>query len=132
LATGEAVALGLVVPVTVQSSADAGFGLDIDRTAIEVAPSLRLHAAPLAVVSPYLDAGAGGAFGFSGEEDIFTEDETQQVAFLGRAALGLSFGRQDDPGNVTFILEPIGTQLYVLEGEDNVEFSSMLGVGARF
>lgn len=137
LATGDAATLGIVIPLTLAAhTGDDEFQLSLRRSIVELAPSLRARVAPLAVVTPYVDAGFGGALFLRNDEgeDFFDDagdnDDIRSVAAMARAALGVEIG--DPDAGMVFIVEPIGVNDYILSGDDQIRLSSMLGVGGTF
>ena len=135
LVSGDAAELGFVFPIGIAAYSDEqDYSLDFRRTIIDVTPSLRLRGTPLAVISPYVDGGAGVAiFTRDVEGNYFGpgDDDIANVAPVLHAALGAEIGGAPD-GGLVFIVEPIQVNDYILPGEDGLRFASMIGVGATF
>ena len=137
LVAGQVATLGVMVPVTIASQTVEGeFALDVNRTAIDINPSLRGRIAPTAAIQAYLDVGVGlGIFtddieaGYFGAEE---DTEIQRVAPSGRAGIGLELGGSPEGGFV-FIVEPLAVNGYLLpDNEQGIRMSSMIGLGATF
>lgn len=128
----EALELGFVVPVTLASSTATGIGFEAGRSLMEIAPSLRARILPYAVARPYADAGAGMVFSLGETLDPLQEGTMSNNGFLARGAVGIELGPSTEEGGFFFIVEPLNAQLYVINLEESLRLSSMLGVGALF
>ena len=108
--------VSFLVPVTIASSGNDGFGFSGDRVVVEVPVGVRGTLLPHNVIRPYGDLGVGVAFGAS-----------QDLVPMTRAALGLELGPNE---SLSFVLEPVEVRTYYPGGATVNGYSVMLGLVA--
>lgn len=126
-----AASLGIVLPLSLATSGESGFGWSTQTTAVELAPSLRLRLFSDTPVRPYADLGLGAIWRFSETDTWFGDGSSRQFGPMTRSALGLELGGYD-PGTVAFVVEPFSFQRYGFSDQGASRFSSMIGVSGNF
>jgi hypothetical protein len=127
IADAEIISLNALLPVTLATQGQDGFGVSGAQTFVELPPSLRVRLLPKAPISAYGDVGAGLAVGTSEFGGWFFDDATSNVAFMTRLALGAEIG---SPGGLTLIVEPVNIGTYHGQGFRGI-YGVMIGLGTR-
>lgn len=128
LSHGPTVGSAFVLPVTITTSGETGFGLSTRQTLIEIPLSLRGRLFPNGTVRPYGDIGAGVAFGTSRLDGWFFDTSDAGVAFMTRTALGLEIG---NPHSWSLVVEPVSWANYLADRQARATWGFMLGVSAN-
>ena len=122
--------LGAVLPLSFRTEGESAFGVSVQRTLLELPPSLRVRAIPTMPVRPYADGGLGLAWMITETDGWFQDQTTTRAGWMSRVALGVELGPTD--GNFAVVVEPASWRTYHIGDADETEFGAMIGVGARY
>lgn len=125
------ISLGVVLPLSLATSGDSGFGWSTQTTAVEFAPSLRLRFFSDTPVRPYADLGMGAIWRFSETDTWFGDGSSRQFGPMTRSALGIELGGYEQ-GTVALVVEPFSFQRYGFDDSGASRFSSMIGINGNF
>ena len=125
---GDVVAISFLLPVTIATRGESGFGVSVQDTLLELPPSLRVRFLPDSPVSLYGDVGAGLAISTRTTDTWFGDSNSSSTAFMTRAGLGLEIG---DPDAFAFIVEPASLSTYHTNEQIRASYGLMLGLSAR-
>ena len=106
---GDVLGVGFVLPVTIATTGEDGFGVSSRQTLVELPLTLRGNLFPRSPIRGYGDLGLGAAIGTRPLSEWLIEGGDSTVVFMSRAALGVEIG---DPDGLALVLEPVSTSTY--------------------
>ena len=129
--SGPGAGVAVVVPLSIASSSDTGFGWQTQNTALELVPSARAVIGSGQKVRVYGDMGMGFVWRFSETETWFGDASEQRTAAMTRTAVGVELGGVE-PGSVALVVEPVSFQRYGFDEDGTNRFSVMAGISSRW
>jgi hypothetical protein len=128
LSHGPTAGASVLLPVTITTTGESGFGFSSRQTLVEIPLSLRGRLFPNGTVRPYGDIGAGIALGTGRFDGWFFDASDTGAAFMTRAALGLEIG---NPHSISLALEPVSWATYFSDREARATYGFMVGIAAN-
>lgn len=126
LAESGVASASLLLPFTITTVGDDGFGFSSQRTLFELPVSLRGRLLPDSPVRPYGDIGAGVAIGTSRFDGWLVDSTDASNAFMTRTAVGVEIGK---PEGLSFVVEPASWTTYLADQKVRATWGLMLGLG---
>jgi hypothetical protein len=128
LSHGPTLGASVLIPVTVTTTGESGFGFSSRQTLVEIPLSLRGRLFPNGTIRPYGDIGAGIAVGTGRFGGWLFDTSDRGAAFMTRTALGLEIG---NPQSVSLAIEPVSWANYFADRQARATYGFMIGIAVH-